>query len=359
MRSEFTSVTLGGTVDITVHQVQADGSLSEVAKASGGAWGGTRVDQEFTDMLISIVGKDVFERYKKENTGDYLEMMREFEIKKRTITPDKSGKVTMRMPSSFVTYYKHEKRTDIATRLETMPKYRGKVAFKKDKVQIEAEVFKSFFEKPIVTTISHVKEILRGNDFRNINTFLLVGGFAESEIIQSRIREAFSDKRVITPNETGLVVLKGAVLFGHNPKIVRSRISKYTYGTEIINPFMEGVHPEKYKVFENGMYKCRYLFEPFVHAGDEVPIDSVVSKQFITDTFDVEEGVGIYASSSLHPQFVTESTCTKLGAIKLETARHRTLNEMQFGGTEFTMQITDLDTGVKRINCFDFLKHDA
>ena len=33
----------GGTVDITVHEVQTNGTLKELDKASGGAWGGTRV----------------------------------------------------------------------------------------------------------------------------------------------------------------------------------------------------------------------------------------------------------------------------------------------------------------------------
>jgi hypothetical protein len=71
---------------------------------------------------------------------------------------------------------------------------------------------------------------------------LLVGGFAESDIAQDEVRAPFSDKRVITPNESGFVVFKGAVLFGHDPKVGKSRISKYTCGVEVHLHLMN-LHP--------------------------------------------------------------------------------------------------------------------
>ncbi|KAL3879860.1 hypothetical protein ACJMK2_032139 [Sinanodonta woodiana] len=37
----------GGTIDITVHEVLSDGKLKELHKASGGAWGGTQVDEAY------------------------------------------------------------------------------------------------------------------------------------------------------------------------------------------------------------------------------------------------------------------------------------------------------------------------
>ena len=35
----------GGTIDITVHEVQSDGHLKELYNANGGAWGGAFVDK--------------------------------------------------------------------------------------------------------------------------------------------------------------------------------------------------------------------------------------------------------------------------------------------------------------------------
>ena len=35
----------GGTIDITVHEVQSDGHLKELYNANGGPWGGAFVDK--------------------------------------------------------------------------------------------------------------------------------------------------------------------------------------------------------------------------------------------------------------------------------------------------------------------------
>ena len=48
---------LGGTIDITVHEVTETGDLRELCKASGGAWGGTRVDAAFRTVLDDMFGK--------------------------------------------------------------------------------------------------------------------------------------------------------------------------------------------------------------------------------------------------------------------------------------------------------------
>ena len=46
----------GGTVDITVHEVMSNGNLKEIHAASGGAWGGTKVDDAYEKFLIDIMG---------------------------------------------------------------------------------------------------------------------------------------------------------------------------------------------------------------------------------------------------------------------------------------------------------------
>jgi molecular chaperone DnaK (HSP70) len=133
---------------------------------------------------------------------------------------------------------------------------------------------------------------------------LLVGGFAESKIVQDRIKEAFDDKKIIIPGESGLVVLKGAVLFGHNPKVIKSRVSKYTYGVELQRPFDADIHPQEFKFLnaDNRLW-CRNLFEVFIHAGETVPVDRVTKKVFTVTTIDITEGAGIYASENVNPTY--------------------------------------------------------
>ena len=100
----------GGTVDITIHQVKDQGRLKELHKASGGAWGGTKVDDAFRQLLVKIVTDDVFLAFQRDHTDDYLDLFREFEIKKRDITPDKGSKITFKQPSSIKDLFQDEKR---------------------------------------------------------------------------------------------------------------------------------------------------------------------------------------------------------------------------------------------------------
>lgn len=53
---ELITNTSGGTVDITVHEIQRNGDIRELHKASGGDWGGTKVDLAFENFLGEIVG---------------------------------------------------------------------------------------------------------------------------------------------------------------------------------------------------------------------------------------------------------------------------------------------------------------
>jgi molecular chaperone DnaK (HSP70) len=63
--------------------------------------------------------------------------------------------------------------------------------------------------------IGLIKSVLTNTNARGISTILLVGGFSECHLAQAAIRDVFSDKTIISPEEPSLVVLKGAVLFGH------------------------------------------------------------------------------------------------------------------------------------------------
>lgn len=92
---------LGGTADITVHEKMMDGTLKELYKATGGAWGGIEVDKAYEQMLTNLVGVGALEKFKREHVGDYFDLLREFETKKRTITTDTTGKMTFRIPAAL------------------------------------------------------------------------------------------------------------------------------------------------------------------------------------------------------------------------------------------------------------------
>ena len=57
-------------------------------------------------------------------------------------------------------------------------------------------------------------------------------------------QSAFPEMRVIIPLEAAWSVLRGAVIFGHDPGLIKERRSKYTYGVRVFDTFDPTVHDE-------------------------------------------------------------------------------------------------------------------
>lgn len=79
----YVFVFIGGTVDITVHEVLKDGNLRELLSANGGPWGGATVDEAFVDFLAQISSQDAVDAFKTKYAADFMDMLREFEVKKK------------------------------------------------------------------------------------------------------------------------------------------------------------------------------------------------------------------------------------------------------------------------------------
>ena len=52
---------IGGTLDVTAHEILANGNIKEVHQVTGGPHGGTKVDKEFVSLLKKFFGTDVVE----------------------------------------------------------------------------------------------------------------------------------------------------------------------------------------------------------------------------------------------------------------------------------------------------------
>ncbi|CAG2210702.1 unnamed protein product [Mytilus edulis] len=52
-----------------------------------------------------------------------------------------------------------------------------------------------------------------------VKSIILVGSFSECSLVQETIRKTFSTRNVIVPEDSGLAVLKGAVIYGHKKMI--------------------------------------------------------------------------------------------------------------------------------------------
>jgi hypothetical protein len=70
------------------------------------------------------------------------------------------------------------------------------------------------------------------------------------------------DAYMLTYIEAGLSVLKGAVLFGHKPDYIASRVMRFSYGTDVTRLFDPKCHEQhrKYTCKLSGEIRCLGLF---------------------------------------------------------------------------------------------------
>ncbi|XP_053400870.1 heat shock 70 kDa protein 12B-like [Mercenaria mercenaria] len=356
----------GGTADVTVHKILSDGSLTELHKASGGAWGGTRVDQAFRMFLKKTFGSKVMKRFAEEFHIDDFDLSMEFEVKKRRISLENTSEITVRIPVNLMVLFKEETKRPINDILKRNG-FDDKVTIKGDKMRIDANIFRDFFTESVESIIAHVRDILRSPRSNDISTILMVGGFSESPLLQDMIRRAFPEKTLVIPHDAGTAVLKGAVMYGHQPKIVTSRISKFTYGVNFHRDFDPKLHLKEKRVVIDGDVLCKDIFLKFVRVGDTLKLGEKRSHTFI-ETFQSPERkrmieyCNIFASTDPKPNYIDDENCWMLGRVAMLPPKNGWPDkiegriEMVFGMTEFEVTVFDEISGQQFNANFDLLK---
>jgi hypothetical protein len=226
----------GGTIDITVHEVQSVQPLTmkAVAVPSGGAWGGDYVNLEFRKFLKELIGDELFaedemplEFYNVYSDFDKLKLvfdpvaepaalrvvdvldnkkqLAEFATKWNENHPDKPVAITPSLRNGFLTMSK--------------------------------ALMLSFFEPFLKATVEETKHVLRENP--GIRNIMVVGGFGSSKVLSERVKAEFHLKggvKVILPDTRPKpqgAIVHGAVYFGLYRNIVVSRVAAFTYGMAV------------------------------------------------------------------------------------------------------------------------------
>lgn len=347
----------GGTADISVHENIQQGKLEEVHKASGGPWGGTYVDKAYTMFLEKIFGKEALEELKKSEMSEYFDILRAFETKKRLFS--KTGVDMIMLKTSFVLRQLSEKHKQLSLQecIESCG-FGDKVAIRgRGKLRIHPSIVQQWFDDPVDKVISHVSNLLSKQEICTVKSILLVGGFSESRYVQERFRKACEGKKLIVPVEPGLAVVKGAVKFGHDPSIVKSRIIRHSYGIQCQVPFEKGVHPAGTMVRLNGEEYFPYLFSSFVRANENVRYEHDFTQTYSPKKHNTKCNIPVYRSENTRPLFTTDDGCEKLGYLTFSHKLDETFYvTFIFGDTELKVKVRLASTGkefYKNINCLE------
>ncbi|KAH3713377.1 heat shock 70 kDa protein 12A-like [Dreissena polymorpha] len=350
----------GGTIDITVHEVCFDGKLKEIYKATGGAWGGTMVDKEFLDFIAELTGKDLLQRFKKDHMEDYLDLLRDFEIKKRKTDSNSQGRVTIKLPLTFMDLVEDNKGQTIKHIVKSSH-YANMATLSGDKFRLDYNIFRSFFKKSVDNIVSHVKYLLFEQETAGVDTILMVGGFSESPLLTDTIQREFPRMKVIVPKDAGLAVMKGAVIFGHCPTLIKERVSKYTYGIEAIDRFDRKVHPlnKLHKTDKGNM--CREIFDLVVKSGEKLRVDEPHFERRYSSV-NVDQyylSLSLYTTTNNDVKFVTDIGCKNIGCIDVPLSGKGTDRcvkvRLYFGGTEIIFECEEESTGIVTRNVVNLM----
>jgi len=346
----------GGTLDVTVHAKQDDGNIKEIHKVTGGPYGGIKVNQQFEALLDELLDARELQTYRKQYSSDWLCLMNEFEGKKKgERILDSTLMTNIRLPRSFVSLANQCWRS----------RYGEKdIKLKNNKyLALSSEVMIKLFLPVIEDIKQHLRSLLRNPQLSRVKTMLLVGGFADSALLQKKMKSEFSRKsRVLIPNHAAIAVVQGAAMFGKKPSKITERVVRSTYGAECSRNFIQGVHREQHKFVTDGIEMCNNLFSLFVRVNDTVRTGQKITRNYtLLRASDVNIACDLYATSNPDAEYVTDPGMTKIGSVTVQspdTWRGKDRNievSLYFGRTEITATAKDISSGnVARI-ILDFL----
>ncbi|XP_034538332.1 heat shock 70 kDa protein 12A isoform X2 [Notolabrus celidotus] len=356
----------GGTVDLTVHQIRLpEGHLKELYKASGGPYGSIGIDYEFEKLLCKIFGQDFIDQFKIKRPAAWVDLMIAFESRKRAAAPDRTNPLNINLPFSFIDYYKKFRGHSVEHALR-----KSNVDFVKwssqGMLRMNPDAMNSLFKPTIDHIIQHLTELFEKPEVCDIKFLFLVGGFAESPLLQQAVQNMLQGRsRIIIPHDVGLTILKGAVLFGLDPSVIKVRRSPLTYGVGVLNRFVEGKHPPEKLLVKDGTRWCTDVFDTFIAADQSVALGESVKRSY-TPAKPSQQVIVIhvYCSEKERVGFISESSVKKCGTLRLDVSgtessapRREIQTLMQFGDTEIRAMAVDVSTGRTVKASIDFLSH--
>ena len=351
----------GGTVDITVNKLNCNPEETflseEVLPSSGGCeWGSKYVDQYFEEFLKDFFGPALFDTYNK-NALARFEILKHFEILKRKFLPGVDERSRLQL-----SYLSEELNASALAKLVNDYNQRASPQFQLKKrgsscIDLPPELMISFFQPLFDKIKAKVKELLEQTKKKvgyGAKFIFMVGGFSESPYLKKEIRNTFENNgiTVLTPSRPQVSVIRGACMFGLNPRLITSRIAKKTYGINTLTTFDPERHPEEKKVVIEGEDFCEDVFDIFVKKGQSVGIDEILTKTYCpVRTKQTLMKIIFYSTDATDVEFVDEKGVSRLTELNIEigkpfqTVEDKTVKvTLKFGTTHIQAIATNKDS---------------
>lgn len=317
------------------------------------------IDNQFLNILNKIFGEDFMSAFKTNFPKDFVELLQDFEIKKR----GECDSIRVSLPYNFCNY-KHFGRSVQECIKSFAAQAEAEIKFSSGKLVMSAAVVNELFQDALVQIRDHIHSLMKKTRLKDVKYIFLVGGFAESSRLQRAIKDEFGNESVsvLIPEEASLAVVRGAVAFGRDPSSICQRICRYTYGVGSYLPFEEGIHRNDLKVESDGITLCKSILQVWAETG-EVIGHNEIWKETYTPIITNQKGIifEFYKSSKRKVRYTDEDGVTKCGCLVVEMPvmtgdKSRSVDlEVIFGGTEIRVVGYDHTSNTTRETYIDFL----
>ena len=369
----------GGTVDITAH-IEVDGGIVVENIPSGNAWGGTQVNEAFSDLLQKLLNDPGYEKFLASGNNRSKQkalvnslLYEEFENQKVLFGPCKLEEIAISLPKMFFKFYEKvlEKGAEKMLGVEYDKDMNDTLYINKEVV--ERQLFGPALDGIIECTLEAIEE----NEYK-VNTFYLVGGFGGCKYVHEKvtaaIEKAYNSKgrscTVLVPHNLQLAVSKGAVMWRKNPEKIKARRSDATYGIETTLPFDPQIHDEHYRYYDSDydQYRCDNVFAVFLEKGE---LTSASEVHTITirpkNKFLKQISISICATPNVGVQYTEDKNgkgiVTTIGRLVIDIPNPDNLPReqriiditMDFSGTEIHVKAKYCVTGKEVKTVCDFL----
>ena len=297
-------------------------------------------------MLSQIFGDQMMQSFKSCHPQAWMELMLSFETTKKVVS--NSSNINVDLPFSMCEIFED---TYPDENFSNFVKVRShdEVVAKEGVLIIKYKKAKSLFDFGVNKTIVQMKNVLQ--KVYGVGTILLVGGFGQCGMLKEAVRNAFSDRKVVIPTEAQLAVLKGAVLFGHDPSFISVRVARVTYGIGVMMPFDKSKHDAKYITYNYGGKYCSNLFDITVRKHQELSTGKVFKHHLQANENSQKAGVAcltLYHSSKDDATYIDETGVHKLASIKVPLKSRNSKSQIEvhieFGATELTFKAQDKES---------------
>ena len=351
-------------MDVTAHEILDDGTIKEIHHVTGGPYGGIYVDAKFVSLLESLFGIPTVKNFRSSYPAEWLRMMNDFEMKKRSRRAF-DGKITrIILPRDFTRLVSDPQSAGLSESLERFCIHQDVQIYNGEYLSLGPNTMKQLFEPVVSRIVSHMTGLFKRPALGNVKCLFMVGGFTESVFLQEAIKRAFGSRcKILIPNYASIAVVQGATMFGQKPSIVNSRIMATTYGFAMYVDFNPEVHRlDKKEVFE-GKAKCKDYFKVVVEENETIKVGE--KRCFLQQPIHSKQNkmkVSFFTSTDPKVKYITDPTVgPSIGEMIVSSpdtskGKDRQLEvSVYFGETEIKATAVDKTSGNTATAYFDFL----